>query len=127
MPDVCPNRTACSLGASRGVELPYTCGSPSISVFIFFFQAVDGIRAHCVTGVQTCALPIFRLARRKSDSYSIAVLQVDAFASLATSFGSAAANAVLRAIGELLPKSFRAEDVPGWWSGAEFTDRKSVV
>ena len=25
---------------------------------IFFFQAEDGIRAHCVTGVQTCALPI---------------------------------------------------------------------
>src|SRR5947207_14510703 len=23
-----------------------------------FFQAEDGIRAHCVTGVQTCALPI---------------------------------------------------------------------
>src|SRR5438132_13641085 len=27
--------------------------------FIFFFQAEDGIRDHCVTGVQTCALPIF--------------------------------------------------------------------
>src|SRR5260221_1241440 len=26
---------------------------------IFFFQAEDGIRDHCVTGVQTCALPIF--------------------------------------------------------------------
>src|SRR5262252_10965094 len=26
----------------------------------FFFQAEDGIRAHCVTGVQTCALPISR-------------------------------------------------------------------
>src|SRR5438034_2582540 len=25
----------------------------------FFFQAEDGIRDHCVTGVQTCALPIF--------------------------------------------------------------------
>src|SRR5437588_10404634 len=24
----------------------------------FFFQAEDGIRCHCVTGVQTCALPI---------------------------------------------------------------------
>src|SRR5438132_909139 len=24
----------------------------------FFFQAEDGIRDHCVTGVQTCALPI---------------------------------------------------------------------
>src|SRR5438132_11521809 len=28
-------------------------------VFCFFFQAEDGIRDHCVTGVQTCALPIF--------------------------------------------------------------------
>src|SRR5438034_3408315 len=26
--------------------------------FVFFFQAEDGIRDHCVTGVQTCALPI---------------------------------------------------------------------
>src|SRR5476649_646234 len=24
----------------------------------FFFQAEDGIRDHCVTGVQTCAIPI---------------------------------------------------------------------
>src|SRR5215211_9169421 len=26
--------------------------------FFFLFQAEDGIRDHCVTGVQTCALPI---------------------------------------------------------------------
>src|SRR5438034_1394827 len=26
----------------------------------FFFQAEDGIRDHCVTGVQTCALPILK-------------------------------------------------------------------
>src|SRR5215211_8384332 len=30
-------------------------------IFFFFFQAEDGIRDHCVTGVQTCALPIYRL------------------------------------------------------------------
>src|SRR2546429_2412948 len=29
-------------------------------VFFFFFQAEDGIRDVAVTGVQTCALPIFR-------------------------------------------------------------------
>src|SRR6476646_6117328 len=29
----------------------------------FFFQAEDGIRDHCVTGVQTCALPIFGLIK----------------------------------------------------------------
>ena len=27
--------------------------------FIFFFQAEDGIRDYKVTGVQTCALPIY--------------------------------------------------------------------
>ena len=31
--------------------------------FIFFFQAEDGIRDHCVTGVQTCALPISHAMR----------------------------------------------------------------
>src|SRR5689334_23776723 len=30
-----------------------------ILVFFFFFQAEDGIRDGTVTGVQTCALPIF--------------------------------------------------------------------
>src|SRR5438132_9211199 len=29
-----------------------------LNVRLFFFQAEDGIRDHCVTGVQTCALPI---------------------------------------------------------------------
>src|SRR5215204_7300052 len=32
-----------------------------VCVYFFFFQAEDGIRDHCVTGVQTCALPISRL------------------------------------------------------------------
>src|SRR5260221_6411368 len=31
---------------------------PYFAFFFFFFQAEDGIRDHCVTGVQTCALPI---------------------------------------------------------------------
>ena len=35
-----------------GIYIPYWW-----SLF-FFFQAEDGIRYHCVTGVQTCALPI---------------------------------------------------------------------
>src|SRR5436190_4354134 len=36
------------------------------SVFLFFFQAEDGIRDHCVTGVQTCALPICRCSSAPS-------------------------------------------------------------
>ena len=46
--------------------LPLICLFYSIAVlsfFVFFFQAEDGIRDHCVTGVQTCALPI--LPQRK--------------------------------------------------------------
>src|SRR5688500_19147379 len=30
-----------------------------VDYFLFFFQAEDGIRDYKVTGVQTCALPIF--------------------------------------------------------------------
>src|SRR5699024_2399238 len=33
-----------------------------VSILIFFFQAEDGIRYRNVTGVQTCALPIFSSA-----------------------------------------------------------------
>src|SRR2546427_1279417 len=42
-------------------------------VFFFFFQAEDGIRDLTVTGVQTCALPIFPHPRR----LPLAVLQRD--------------------------------------------------
>src|SRR5437868_7567909 len=36
---------------------------------VFFFQAEDGIRDRNVTGVQTCALPIFEGADRVRDLY----------------------------------------------------------
>src|SRR5690606_40807983 len=39
-----------------------------IRSFFFFFQAEDGIRDFHVTGVQTCALPIFII---EWDSFSI--------------------------------------------------------
>src|SRR5256885_7253330 len=44
-----------------------TCSSV---VFFFFFQAEDGIRDYKVTGVQTCALPIWAAA---SKAASVAV------------------------------------------------------
>jgi diguanylate cyclase (GGDEF)-like protein len=64
-----------------------------------------------------------KLARRKSDPYSVAVLEVDAFPDLVKTHGRAVGDRILRAIGELLPKNFRGEDVVGWWgwwAGAEF-------
>src|SRR5436190_8874362 len=39
----------------------HDCGGRAVG---FFFQAEDGIRDHCVTGVQTCALPISALTSR---------------------------------------------------------------
>src|SRR5258707_11816871 len=36
------------------------------AIVLFFFQAEDGIRDHCLTGVQTCALPISSMPRRVS-------------------------------------------------------------
>src|SRR5699024_11850019 len=38
---------------------------------LFFFQAEDGIRDRNVTGVQTCALPIWTSPRRVSESVSV--------------------------------------------------------
>src|SRR5690606_39447731 len=34
--------------------------SSALALLFFFFQAEDGIRAFHVTGVQTCALPIYK-------------------------------------------------------------------
>src|SRR5260221_416302 len=47
-----------------------SCAVSELLVFFFFFQAEDGIRDHCVTGVQTCALPIYMardIERRDDD------------------------------------------------------------
>src|SRR5437588_7279525 len=48
-------------------EVKFGADAPDVVVcwfvVIFFFQAEDGIRDHCVTGVQTCALPISRPSR----------------------------------------------------------------
>src|SRR5690606_40645992 len=38
---------------------------------IFFFQAEDGIRDFHVTGVQTCALPIFEMKCRPADKVGL--------------------------------------------------------
>jgi diguanylate cyclase (GGDEF)-like protein len=61
-----------------------------------------------------------RLARRKSDPYSIGALEIDDLPNLAKTYGRSIADRVLRAVGELLPKSFRGEDVVAWWGGSEF-------
>src|SRR5947207_15396300 len=46
--------------------MPTPAAPPS---FFFFFQAEDGIRDHCVTGVETCALPIWSSVRSVTDDH----------------------------------------------------------
>src|SRR6266705_1924897 len=54
-----------SMGEPSGsLTMPFTRAP---AVIDFFFQAEDGIRARTVTGVQTCALPIPRLASHGGD------------------------------------------------------------
>ena len=36
-------------------------------IFFFFFQAEDGIRDDLVTGVQTCALPIYTVCQQPEE------------------------------------------------------------
>src|SRR5260221_1246081 len=45
----------------------FATGQPRAEFLGFFFQAEDGIRDHCVTGVQTCALPILPWSARVID------------------------------------------------------------
>src|SRR5256885_7404812 len=47
-----------------GQELVASVESRRVEIF-FFFQAEDGIRDYKVTGVQTCALPIFSIIRSR--------------------------------------------------------------
>src|SRR2546425_5216996 len=51
----------------RSVSAPYN----SITLIIFFFQAEDGIRDKLVTGVQTCALPIFPTTRKRTNKVDL--------------------------------------------------------
>src|SRR2546422_7276351 len=45
------------------------CSLPILSESFFFFKAKDGIRVVAVTGVQTCALPIFERGTHRHDGH----------------------------------------------------------
>src|SRR5256885_4314915 len=47
--------------------------------FFFFFQAEDGIRDYKVTGVQTCALPIFAAAGERDRARAVGGLHIATF------------------------------------------------
>src|SRR5438132_8498319 len=51
--------------------MPWRLLAIELQKHFFFFQAEDGIRDHCVTGVQTCALPISSARARARVSASL--------------------------------------------------------
>src|SRR2546430_9995049 len=61
------------------VRFWYVSISTVCFVFFFFFQAEDGIRDLTVTGVQTCALPIYLDGAGFADDFrrSVAVLELE--------------------------------------------------
>src|SRR5947207_13051480 len=68
----------------------------SLCIF-FFFQAEDGIRDHCVTGVQTCALPIYSIRPR-----SVTAVETDR--------GRIECEVVVDAAGMYAPELARSEE-----------------
>src|SRR2546427_9566376 len=65
-------------------------------LFFFFFQAEDGIRDLTVTGVQTCALPIFRGRPAPATFRASATECADRRLSSAKTSGPAGARSALR-------------------------------
>src|SRR2546421_6386437 len=55
-------------------------------LFFFFFQAEDGIRDLIVTGVQTCALPIFRIPRQLLGEGALDAVELAADLGLSVAF-----------------------------------------
>src|SRR5207245_6023236 len=75
-----------------------------VSMFFFFFQAEDGIRDATVTGVQTCALPIWQhqLLQRRRQVAHLDLVASDHFGVEVGRklVGAAAAGDAARSIGE---------------------------
>src|SRR5207253_8163400 len=72
----------------------------AILCFIFFFfQAEDGIRDGHVTGVQTCALPIYPLIGRQAGSFTVTPQAFARELAPARTFGFTSEVAALQAKG----------------------------
>src|SRR2546430_10288244 len=77
-------------------------------LLVFFFQAEDGIRDLTVTGVQTCALPIWRLSWRMY-AFASSVVSISSMPSSEPPLiRHAAAPSVYRALPIRKPSSSRS-------------------
>lgn len=60
------------------------------------------------------------LASRQKKHLALALLDIDNFKAINDRFGHPTGDAVLKAMGDVLLKSFRVEDIVGRWGGEEF-------
>src|SRR5438093_8986634 len=77
---------------------------------LFFFQAEDGIRDWSVTGVQTCALPIwlvFGVANKRSIAWGIAQALHDAGMRLAFTYQGERLEETVRELATSLDASYQ--------------------
>src|SRR2546422_3314683 len=80
-----------------------------VMFIFFFFQAEDGIRDVAVTGVQTCALPIFTTAGQFDDS-EFAVLLYEFKADLNKYLGEWAPAAGATTLADLIAFNERTKE-----------------
>src|SRR5256885_5868308 len=117
----------------RSVKNTVSFSSCVIGFFFFFFQAEDGIRDYKVTGVQTCALPIWlalqtgaavivarceRLSWGRGYALYLEELPVPLSENL---------EAAVQQINEAMEQTIRQCPQQYLWGYARYKDRKSVV
>src|SRR5260221_10833388 len=95
------------------------CSIRARLLLLFFFQAEDGIRDHCVTGVQTCALPI-SFGYQASNRTITLPIEI----SVPGDTGTPAGFSTLTAAREVLLKEINQQTWTLRWTRE---DRKSVV
>src|SRR5579875_898420 len=90
-----------------------------ILVFFFFFQAEDGIRDHCVTGVQTCALPISGYDPAAAAERALAVGEpaLGAIAEAARRHGTAVVVGFAERVGREVANAVGCIGPDGAWQG----------
>src|SRR5439155_7282563 len=105
-------------------------------LLFFFFQAEDGIRDGHVTGVQTCALPIYENPRRTLMRTPVVKRQTlpksgfSNFFRCASSQASSASGNVFRLDFRLLVRSEErrvGKECRFWWWGCQLKRRSYIV
>src|SRR5256885_16778986 len=80
----------------------------TVFFFFFFFQAEDGIRDYKVTGVQTCALPIWVVRVVVHFAYSAG--RASTLRSSATADGSSGSGSSVASARQTVPLTTRSEE-----------------